>query len=65
MSLNMIFIITPINPSWMFGAIFHQHLFSLVSCSVEAIMIIFCFDFGVHVDSHYSSESLFACIFYT
>ena len=40
--LNMLFIITPINSSWMFGAIFHQHLFCLVSCSVEAIMTIFC-----------------------
>ena len=55
-SLNMLFIITPINSSWMFGAILHQHLYCLVSCSVKAIMIIFWFDFGVHVDSHYSSE---------
>ena len=38
----MLFIITPINSYWMFGAILHQHLFCLVSCSVEAIMIIFC-----------------------
>ena len=41
-SLNMLFIITPINSSWMFGEFLHQHLFCLVSCSVEAIMIIYC-----------------------
>ena len=41
-SLNMLFIITPINSSWMFGAFLHQHLFCLVSCSVVAIMIIIC-----------------------
>ena len=41
-SLNMLFIITPINSYRMFGACLHQHLFCLVSCSVEAIMIIFC-----------------------
>ena len=40
-SLNMLFIITPIKSSWMFGAVLHQHLFCLVSCSVQAIMIIF------------------------
>ena len=41
-SLNMLVIITPINSSWMFGAILHQHLFCLVSCSVESIKIISC-----------------------
>ena len=34
--IKYVFIITPINPSWMFGAILHQHLFCLVSCSIEA-----------------------------
>ena len=41
-SCNMLFIIAPINSSLMFGAFLHQHLFCLVSCSVEAIMILVC-----------------------
>ena len=35
----------------MVGAILHQHLFCLVSCSVDNDNILF--DFGVHVDSHW------------
>ena len=41
-------LITPINPSWMFGVILHQHLFCQVSCSSFSMIIVLVV-FGVNV----------------